>query len=134
MWLNEEHIQAEHPLAGVYNLYLQGDGEPLFTENETNNERLFRGENRTQFVKDGFHRFVVNGESEAVNSALAGTKAAFHLHKTISAGESFTCCARLTPEFNEDPFVDFEQREMLWMWPMRVLSEPSQVTRLHIQY
>lgn len=49
-------------------LFLQssdGDGEApvnlLFTENETNSQRLFGTDNYTLYVKDAFHRYVVNG-------------------------------------------------------------------------
>ena len=38
------------------------DGEPelLFTENETNAERLFDSPNRTPYVKDAFHEYIVH--------------------------------------------------------------------------
>src|SRR5436190_20666426 len=47
--------------------YLYCDGEPssLFTENETNNERLFKAKNRTPYVKDAFNEFLVHGKADA---------------------------------------------------------------------
>ena len=53
-------------------LLLEGAPELLFTENETNTERLFQFKNRTPYVKDAFHRYVVNGEQAAVNPAWKG--------------------------------------------------------------
>src|SRR5687768_9360628 len=57
-------------------LYFEGEPELLFTENETNAERLFGAANRTPFVKDGIGEYVVNGNAGAVNPAMTGTKAA----------------------------------------------------------
>lgn len=46
----------------------------LFTENETNSSRLWNIESYTKYTKDAFHRFVINGESDAVNPKNRGTK------------------------------------------------------------
>jgi len=66
---------------GSYYLYGPSDGRALFTDNETNAERIWgpQGKNRSRYVKDGFHRHVVNKEKDAVNPAGVGTKACFHL-------------------------------------------------------
>ena len=56
-------------------LYVEGAPELLFTENETNAKALFGGENDSPFTKDAFHRYVVQGEKDAVNPAAIGTKA-----------------------------------------------------------
>lgn len=40
-----------------------GEAPLLFTENETNAERLFGSKNNTPYVKDAFHRYIVNGEN-----------------------------------------------------------------------
>ena len=69
-------------------LYCEGSPELLFTENETNVERLFGAENRTPYVKDAFHEFVVGGVSTAVNPSLTGTKAAAHYSFTIQGGQT----------------------------------------------
>jgi hypothetical protein len=61
--------------------------EPLFTENESNNERLWGTPNASPYVKDAFHRHVIHGEAGAVNSALIGTKAALHYRLDVPAGE-----------------------------------------------
>ncbi len=68
-------------------LAVEGSPELLFTENETNAERLFQQPNRTPYVKDAFHRYVVNRESGAVNPAMTGTKAAAHFASEIPPGK-----------------------------------------------
>ena len=58
----------------------------LFTENETNLARLFGAPNPQPYVKDAFHRAVIDGEAGAVNPAREGTKAALHYVLTVPAG------------------------------------------------
>ena len=60
--------------------------EQLFTGNETNLTRLFDSPNPQPYVKDAFHRAIVEGDSSAVNPAGEGTKAAFHYVVTVPAG------------------------------------------------
>ena len=67
----------------------------LFTENETNNEKLFGSPNASPYVKDAFHRAVVDGETAAVNSRPHGTKAAPHYVLSIPAGEARSVQLRL---------------------------------------
>jgi hypothetical protein len=76
-------------------LLLEGTPEILFTENETNAEHLFQFKNRTPYVKDAFHRYVINGEVSAVNPAQKGTKAAALFAAEIAPSASWTICARL---------------------------------------
>jgi hypothetical protein len=79
--------------------FLYCDREPalLFTENETNVQRLFGAQNRTPFVKDGINNFVVNGQDDAVNPDKAGTKIAAHYRLTVPAGGREVVRLRLTP-------------------------------------
>jgi Mannosylglycerate hydrolase MGH1-like glycoside hydrolase domain len=85
-------------------LYGPARAELLFTDNETNGPRVFGPDaiSRSQYVKDAFHRKVVNGE-EAVNPAGTGTKACFHAREVVAAGGSVVWRLRLTPEKLEDP-------------------------------
>jgi hypothetical protein len=69
-------IVAEHEALGSRYFYCDGSAQLLFTENETNNHRLFNGNNASQFVKDGINDYIVNGAQGAVNPAQTGTKAA----------------------------------------------------------
>ena len=77
-------------------LYCEGDAPLLFTENETNHERIFGTPNRTPYVKDGINDFVVHGLRDRVNPGKTGTKASAHYLLAISAGESRTVRLRLT--------------------------------------
>jgi len=95
-------IRAEHVLLGTRYLLCQkmGNGpELLFTENESNFARLFpsQGTNTTPYVKDGIHRYVVNGEKGAVNPNSEGTKVAVRYQLQVGPGESQTIRLRLTP-------------------------------------
>ena len=77
--------------------YVHFDGAPslLFTENDTNAERLYGSPNPSPYVKDAFHRFVVDGDTGAVNPAERGTKACAHYALTMAPGETVTIQARL---------------------------------------
>ncbi len=79
-------VRAEHATLGAFRLECDagpgGAPELLFTGNDTNDERLFGAPNATPWVKDAFHRFVVNGEAGAVNPAREGTKGAA-LHRLV---------------------------------------------------
>lgn len=62
-------------------------GTPLFTNNETNAQRVYGAPNATPYVKDAFHRHIINGES-CVNPHNVGTKAGIHYLLTIEPGQS----------------------------------------------
>jgi hypothetical protein len=68
-------LRALHAELGERFLLCEGQPEILFTENETNNERLFGGHNPSPYVKDAFHEYVVRGRRHAVNPAAVGSKA-----------------------------------------------------------
>jgi hypothetical protein len=70
----------------------------LFTENETNMERLFGASNQGPFVKDAFHERVVNGRVAAVNPANEGTKAGAHYRFTLGPRKTVTLLLRLASE------------------------------------
>lgn len=67
----------------------------LFTENESNNERLFGASNASPYVKDAFHAYVVHGRTAAANPRQYGTKAAAHYILTLAPGESQSVRLRL---------------------------------------
>jgi hypothetical protein len=71
-------------------LVVEGQAELLFTENETNSERLYQSKSRTPYVKDAFHRYVIGGERKAVNPTMAGTKSAAHFASEVPAGKNWT--------------------------------------------
>jgi hypothetical protein len=70
----------------------------LFTENETNMQRLFGSASSSPYVKDAFHEHVVSGRADAVNPANLGTKAGAHYRLKIEARESVTLLLRLASE------------------------------------
>src|SRR5262245_23337041 len=69
-------IAAFHPALGERFLYAEGADRLLFTNNETNNMRLFGRPNESRYVKDGIHEYVVHGCHDQVNPDMCGTKAA----------------------------------------------------------
>ena len=87
--------EAEHEKLGVRHLYFEGECELLFTENETNHERLSNQPNLQPYVKDAFHEYVVAGHAQAVNPARMGTKMAAHHRRVVPAGGSSVFRARL---------------------------------------
>jgi hypothetical protein len=86
-------------------LYFEAGGEALFTDNETNQLRLLGpwASNRKPYVKDAFHRRVVEGDLGAVNPALTGTKACAWFRSVVPAGGSVTYRLRLCPDLHDDP-------------------------------
>jgi hypothetical protein len=93
-------LEAHHASLGRYVLEAaSGPGgavpELLFTENETNTERLFGVANSVPWVKDAFHRYVVGGESDAVNPDGSGTRAAAHYVLDLPPGGQATVRLRL---------------------------------------
>jgi hypothetical protein len=101
-------IDAEHPDLGVYHFYGRQGADLLFTDNDTNNERLFGAASAGRFVKDAFHRFVVDGEGSAVNPDGVGTKAAAWSRFDIAAGQSVRVDLVLSAAALEAPFAGSE--------------------------
>ncbi|MDX1665285.1 MAG: hypothetical protein R3272_15945, partial [Candidatus Promineifilaceae bacterium] len=81
----------------------------LFTDNETNYERIFGVRNPSPFVKDGIHRAVVHGKKDCVNPAQEGTKVAAHFQAEVAPGDAFTVQVRFTDSASENPFADFQE-------------------------
>jgi Mannosylglycerate hydrolase MGH1-like glycoside hydrolase domain len=81
-------IEASHDLLGEYRLYCDDADELLFTENESNAERLWQLSNATPFVKDSINDYVVHGNKNAINPACVGTKAAALYQIDVPPGES----------------------------------------------
>jgi hypothetical protein len=89
-------VAASHYRLGSLALYCDGGPPLLFTENETNAERLFGQSNRSRYVKDGINDYVVSGRREAVSPEEVGTKAAAHYRLTVPAGGCEVVRLRLT--------------------------------------
>jgi hypothetical protein len=91
-------VAAAHPLLGDFIFSCEGDVPLLFTENETNHERLFPGreKNESPYVKDGINDCVIQGNQGAVNPARQGTKVAAHYQVTVAAGQTKVIRLRLS--------------------------------------
>jgi hypothetical protein len=85
----------DEPRMGRRWLHYDGAPTPLFTENDTNTERLFGYGNGSQYAKDAFHRYVIEGAREAVNPDRAGTKGAAYYEMDVPAGNTVTLRFRL---------------------------------------
>ena len=91
-------LRAEHARLGELFLMHEGPAKALFTENETNTERLYQSPNAQPYVKDAFHRFVIESDKTAVNPSEKGTKAALLYSLSLAPGESKTVHLLLTPQ------------------------------------
>ncbi|HEX8969178.1 MAG TPA: glucosidase [Chloroflexota bacterium] len=97
-------IQATHHELGTYWLACQGAPSLLFTDNETNTQRLWDVPNRTPFVKDGINDAIVSGALDRVNPSQVGTRAAAHYSLALQPGESRMVLLRLSATRPENPF------------------------------
>ncbi len=110
-------ITALHPELGERFFYAEGSPELLFTENETNTDRLVQVPNRTPYVKDGINSYIVQGRDDAVNAEKTGTKASAHYVLNVGAGKSQILRLRLSDaapslakseSASSSPFGDFD--------------------------
>ena len=102
----------EHRHLGERYWWASSDSEDepslLFTENDTNHERLFGSPSATPYTKDAFHRALIDGDVDAVNPDCKGTKAAARFEQTIESGGSMTVSVRFSPIRHPKPFSDFD--------------------------
>lgn len=89
-------IESVHPTLGKRWLYAKGATDLLFTENETNTEKLFGSPNASPYVKDGINEYIIQGNQDSINPHQSGTKAAIYYILNISAGETKTIQLRLS--------------------------------------
>ncbi len=95
-------------------LYADSSCTALFTNNETNNQRVYGQANASPYLKDAFHRHLIHGEA-CVNPAQSGTKSCLHYRLDIPPGESVQLVLRLTDTAMPQPFANiddvFSQRQ-----------------------
>jgi hypothetical protein len=101
------NLMFEYKL-GPRQLYASADASALFTNNETNCERLYGSPSVSRYVKDAFHRYVVNRE-DCINHDGYGTKAALHFTARVPGGGSKVWYLRLTDESLNDPLTSVEE-------------------------
>lgn len=111
---DDSNISSPHYLLFDYHLgkryfYGPAGGTPLFTDNDSNQEALFGVPNQTSYVKDAFHRTLIQKEKGAVNPNRVGTKAALHYSiPSVPPGESVVLKFRLTNRLMKDPLKDVD--------------------------
>jgi hypothetical protein len=112
--LNQWGISSHHRSLKDMYLYGRGDADLLFTENESNHQRLQNTSNASPWVKDAFHRYLIDGEQQAVNPARRGSKFAAAYHLSAAAGETTSIELVLSDTPLDQPFTNnkalFEQR------------------------
>jgi hypothetical protein len=96
----ENRIEADHVTLGSFLFLLDPANQSdlrslLFTENETNQKRLFNSPNLRPFVKDAFHEVLIQGNRDAVNASWMGTKMAPHYEARIEPGAAWRVRLRL---------------------------------------
>jgi hypothetical protein len=100
-------VRASHEFLEDYFLYFQSAKATLFTENETNIERIFGIKNSSPFVKDAFHEAICQGNEELYNllkNNQQGTKFTPIYELDIEPKSSQKIWLRLTSTENVDPF------------------------------
>ena len=102
------YVHIDHPYVGQYNLYFQKADKLLFTENETNREKVYKEKNQHPFKKDLFHTAVCTNDFELATKNNSGTKFAPLYQQILKGGESKTFQLRLTEENLKEPFADFD--------------------------
>ena len=109
-YASDHSVKTTNPSLGNYFFYFQPTEEILFTENETNMERLFDRPNESAFVKDAFHDAIINGEKlEELKNKKEGTKCAPVYHFDIDGGQSQELFLRLCSKEKKDAFPkDFQ--------------------------
>jgi hypothetical protein len=103
---------------GSYFYYADPDGVPLFTDNESNDKKLFGVDcdRKRPFVKDAFHRYIIDGE-KCVNPENIGTKNGIHYCRHVPGGQSTVVALRLcrdsatNPLSSIDDFVSLRRKE-----------------------
>jgi hypothetical protein len=91
-------VKVAHEQSGVYHLYFEKPSRILFTENETNVERLYGQPNTSPFVKDAFHKAVIEKNFVWLEEKREGTKFAPFYEFNIPANSSACIQLRLTRE------------------------------------
>lgn len=107
--VDESHILCDQETLGKFTFQAFTPPQKfLFTENETNNERLFHSPNPSPYVKDSFDRYIVHGEQQAVNPQEAGTKAGAYYPVRVAAGKGIELRFRLFAGLDREA-IDFDE-------------------------
>lgn len=103
-------VKATEKRTGEYFLYAQSPSKILFTENETNTEKLYQTPNESPYVKDSFHDAVISNDFRLFENKTNGTKCAPVYQSVVKAGGTFIVKLRLSQNSITTPFDDnFDQ-------------------------
>ncbi len=105
-------VRSVHEHLGTYWLYVDGPGDLLFTENESNAQRLWGAPADgagVRYTKDAFDDVIVHGKLGATNPAMRGTKVGAPKTLRLQPGQSATVRLRYTDVARPDPFSDYER-------------------------
>jgi hypothetical protein len=109
--VNETTVKASHERQGSYYLYFQKTQDLLFTENETNTEKVTGAPNKSIFVKDAFHDAIIRKKNvEELKKKKEGTKFSPVYHSRIAAGATKTFYLRLSDTLMGAPFSGNENQ------------------------
>ncbi len=94
---------------GKFYLYASSDCDVYFTENESDLESLNVGTNKSPYVRDAFHKKIIEGKANAVNPANEGTRGCFHFKDlNVKAGDSVVRYLRLGQTLLDEPLANIE--------------------------
>lgn len=104
----QDGIIIAHKKLKVQRLYVDGNFEQMFTNNESNTELLYNWDDCQPYVKDGINRYIMTGNSATITPEKSGTKAAFKITTNIAPGTSQTFRLRISEE-TQNPFANFDE-------------------------
>ncbi len=102
-------VKITHSHTGEYYFYFEKPAHALFTENETNIEKLYGQPNKTPYVKDAFHTAVQQQRFDWLEEKIEGTKFAPMYEFNIPSHSSIAIRLRLSKTSQGNPFEDFDQ-------------------------
>ena len=104
-YVNKSTIRARHERMEDYYFYFQPTDKCLFTENETNTEKISGVPNQSIFVKDAFHDAIIHGQNlDELKAKESGTKFSPVYKTRIAAGATKSFYCRISRQFDENPF------------------------------
>lgn len=107
--IKDSTVHLTHPNTEDYFFYSENNAQLIFTENQTNTQKLYDETSDVEFFKDAFHEYIVNGQTSAVNPEQTGTKIGALCKYDIPGNSHVISRIRLSPKKTSEPFSDFEQ-------------------------
>ncbi|HEX8790542.1 MAG TPA: glucosidase, partial [Polyangiaceae bacterium] len=101
-------VETSQEHLGRFFLYVEGAQELLFTDNESDAQRLWKAPARSPYTKDAFHEAVVRRRRDAVNPAARGTKVGARYSLSLEPGQKATVRLRYTDRPRMHPFADHD--------------------------